>query len=434
MKKVCEGIIPFARFQETRATGFLSCCGKSAIDCEEPSFNCVAPVVFAAVIALVEKMATMKAVTFQEPYKVAVEEIPVPKVTDPRAVVVKVELAALCGSDLHIYRGAETGLDKGSVQGHEFVGKVHEVGSEVKNLKVGDDVMSPFTTSCGECFFCTHDMSARCVKGCLFGWCQNGGGLHGGQAEYVMVPLADNTLVKRPEDVKPEHALLMGDILSTAFYCAIRGDVGQSWSPDLLSTSDPRKDHGDEDLIVVVGCGPVGLLTVACASYLSQGKSKIIAVDCVPERLEAAKKMGATSTANFKTDDVPTVVRESSVSKLGARVVLEVVGQRSAMEMAYSCVQPGGTISSVGVHAYTPNAITPEQFYDKNLTFRSGRCPVHSLLAGGALPHLRNILKASKEAEGLFTHRIGFSDAVDAYKKFNAAEDGMIKCLIDPTL
>ncbi|GBG28561.1 Alcohol dehydrogenase [Hondaea fermentalgiana] len=378
----------------------------------------------------------MRAVTFQQPLQVAVEEVAIPEISDPRAVVVKTQLAALCGSDLHIYRGAEAGLDVGAIQGHEFVGHVHAVGDEVTSLKVGDAVMSPFTTSCGECFFCVQNMSARCTAGGLFGWRQDGGGLHGGQAEYVLVPMAETTLIKRPENVKPEHALLMGDILATAFYCAIRGDVGTPWTPDVLSESGagPCESHGESDVVVVVGCGPVGLLTVACAVYLSQGKSKVVAIDCVPERLEAAKRMGAAKSVNFKMEDAAAVVRELSSSKRGARVVLEVVGQRSAMQLAYACVQPGGTLSSVGVHAYEPNAITPDEFYDKNLTFRSGRCPVRSLLVGGAMPHLRAILEATPEADALFTHRIGFADAADAYKKFNAAEDGMIKCLIDPTL
>ena len=167
----------------------------------------------------------MRAVTFHGVSKVSVEELPAPQLVDPTDVVVAVRVAAICGSDLHPYSGRETGLDRGTVMGHEFLGEVVEVGAAVARWAVGDRVVAPFTTSCGVCWYCQRGLTARCELGQLFGWRQGGRGVHGGQADFVRVPLADSTLVRAPAGAADEAALLAGDVLSTGFYCAQLGCI-----------------------------------------------------------------------------------------------------------------------------------------------------------------------------------------------------------------
>ncbi|MCJ1274454.1 hypothetical protein MMC21_002250 [Puttea exsequens] len=153
---------------------------------------------------------TMRAVVFKKPYEVALEERPIPKIKDPTDIIVKVIYSALCGSELHVFRGHQPS-PTGVIMGHEFTGTVEETGSEVKNFKRGDQVVSPFTVSCGECFYCKHGFSSRCEKCQLFG----SAGLDGAQAEFVRIPLADTTAVKAPEDIADNALVLMADIFPT---------------------------------------------------------------------------------------------------------------------------------------------------------------------------------------------------------------------------
>ena len=157
----------------------------------------------------------MKAITFQEVESLSYETVPDPEIRAPGDVILRVRLAAICGSDLHVYHGRETGLDPGTVMGHEMLGEVVETGPDVRQFAVGDWVVCPFSTSCGECFYCREGLTARCSRGRLFGWVEKGEGLHGGQAELVRVPLADSTLVAIPDGAPVEEALLAGDVLST---------------------------------------------------------------------------------------------------------------------------------------------------------------------------------------------------------------------------
>jgi len=153
----------------------------------------------------------MKAICFQEARSVSLQECPVPGIEDTSDVIVKVHLSSLCGSDLHVYRGCET-TDKGTIMGHEFVGEVVTTGEDVRCFEIGDRVICPFTTSCGKCFFCENQLSCRCIHSQLFGFRSNGVGLHGVQAEYVRVPLADGTLIKSPKGVSIEKSVLLADV------------------------------------------------------------------------------------------------------------------------------------------------------------------------------------------------------------------------------
>ena len=185
----------------------------------------------------------MKAITFQDIEALAYEDVPDAELVDPGDALVRVTAAGICGSDLHPYFGRERGLDVGTVMGHELLGEIVEVGSDVMAFAVGDRVVAPFTTNCGACYYCRIGLTARCERGQLFGWVENGSGLHGAQAELVRVPLADATLVEVPEGLDDAVALLAGDILSTATFGAELAGV------------EPG------DLVAVVGCGPVGTKT-----------------------------------------------------------------------------------------------------------------------------------------------------------------------------
>ena len=196
----------------------------------------------------------MKALTFTGLQQISFETIPDPEIISPGDAIVRVKRCAICGSDLHVFYGREQGIDHHTAMGHEFTGEVVEVGRDVKSLRKGDHVMSPFTTSCGQCFYCVRGLTCRCVNSQLFGWVENGSGLQGGQSEYVRVPMADGTLVKIPEGVTVDEALMMGDILSTGFYCAKQARV------------KPKETH------VVIGCGPVGLMAARCSWFFGAAR------------------------------------------------------------------------------------------------------------------------------------------------------------------
>jgi threonine dehydrogenase-like Zn-dependent dehydrogenase len=249
--------------------------------------------------------------------------------------------------------------------GHEFTGEVHETGSAVRNFKKGDRVVSPFTISCGECFYCAQGCSSRCAKGKLFGCAV----LDGGQAEYVRVPLADATLVAAPAAIDEKKLVLMADIFPTGFFAARNAFRGV----------DEEVVRGS--VVVLFGCGPVGLC--ALVSALEYRPAALIAVDSVPDRLERARSLGAEAW-NFQTDAQGLRERVLQLTDgRGADVAIEVVGHSSALRMAFELLRPWGRISSVGVH----NGEIPwtgNEAYGKNLQIQMGRCPVRSIF-GDAL-------------------------------------------------
>jgi threonine dehydrogenase-like Zn-dependent dehydrogenase len=262
-------------------------------------------------------------------------------------------------SELHVYRGHQpSGTD--FIMGHEFTGHVSEVGSSIKNFKVGDRVVTPFTVSCGECFYCKHGFTSRCAKSQLFG----STGLDGGQAEYVRVPLADSSAMKAPEGVKDEVLVLMADIFPTGWFACDNAFKQLS------------KEEISESTVVLVGCGPVALCSLV--NIVDYKPKHILAVDSVPSRLELAKSLGAEPW-NFMEnwEGLDKRVKELTDGR-GADVVIEVVGLSAALKMGFELLRPWGIISSVGVH----NAEIPwtgNQAYGKNLRIQMGRCPVRSV-------------------------------------------------------
>lgn len=348
----------------------------------------------------------MRAVVFRSERTVGYESVPDPGIERPTDALVRVRLTAICGSDLHVYHGREHGLDAGTVMGHEFVGEILECGADVNDWKPGDPVLSPFTTSCGSCFYCREGLTARCRYGELFGWVQAGRGLQGAQAEYVRVPLAESTLVSIPEGVSDEEALLLGDVLSTGYHCARMAGI----RPD--------------GTYAVLGCGPVGLMAIVAAREL--GAETLYAVDAVPGRLAHAARLGARPL-NYRTEDPVALVREATEGR-GADAVLEVVGSPEATRLAIDLVRPGGTVSAVGVHTEKRFPFSPVEAYDKNLTYRIGRCPARAVLEQ-LIPLVR---RKKYDLASIISHQLPLSQGVLGYAMFDEKRDGCTKVALRP--
>ena len=350
----------------------------------------------------------MKALTFQGNLQISYEKIPDPSILSPTDAIVKVTLTAVCGSDLHVYHERETGIDCGTAMGHEFVGVIVDTGKAISSLRKDDRVMSPFTTNCGHCYYCRIGLSCRCESGQLYGWVEKGKGLQGGQAEYVRVPLADATLVKIPESISDEEALLLGDVRSTGYYCADMANI-----------------HPD-GTYVVVGCGPVGLMAIVGAKEL--GAQKIFAIDAIESRLNQAAAFGATSL-NYKTQNVEEIIKELTEGR-GADAVLEVVGSHAASRTAMNLLRPGGIISTVGVHTDRQFSFSPIEAYDKNLTYKIGRCPARYYMQQFVEKVDKNEERADVTA--IITHRMKLSEGAEAYRIFDRKEDNCIKAVLVP--
>ena len=382
----------------------------------------------------------MKALVFRGTCCIALESVPIPTIEEPTDAIVRISLCAVCGSDLHPYYGREVGLDHGTVCGHEFVGTIHQLGTDLQEnntFSIGQRVMSPFTSCCGSCFYCNRGLTARCDHSQLFGWKEQGKGLHGAQAQYIRVPMAASTLVPIPDDLDDETALLLGDILSTGFFCADNSEISE------YSHKNPEKQG---PVVAVVGCGPVGLIAVASARYL--GAKTVIALDSIPDRLLLAEShYGATpiNISKYKTTDDIVAAVCSMNDRRGVDCVLEAVGLPAAFELACEIVRPGGVVSVGGCHAH---AVAPLQMvYNKNLTIKSGRCSARHFIdvllpfvmksatkkgssgGGGGDGEVENE-KLFFDLKPLITHRLPLTP--EAYTVFDSKKDGVIKVVMDP--
>ena len=327
-----------------------------------------------------------------------------PELLHPSDAIVRITMAGICGSDLHVYHGREKGLDRGTVMGHEFTGIVEETGNDVKKFKKGARVLSPFTTSCGECFYCLIGLTCRCEKGNLFGWVRNGHGLHGAQAGYVHVPMADSTLLPLSTDLNEKKGLLLGDVFSTGYFCA--DNVGIK--PGAV--------------YVVIGCGPVGLMTILAAKHL--GAEKLFAVDVIPERLVKAEVFGAIPL-NPSLTDVKEEIFNNTYGR-GADAVMEVAGSDQTLKLAIDLIRPGGTISSVGVHTASNFSFSPGEAYDKNLIYKSGRCPARFY----SEKLLQEQVPQRYAIEDIITHQFSLKEGARAYKVFDKKLDNCIKAVL----
>lgn len=348
----------------------------------------------------------MKAITFSGIRKVKLSEVAEPRIENPGDALIKVERAAICGSDMHVYHGRETGIDVGTIMGHEFVGTVVETGSRVKNFEHGERVISPFTTNCGTCYYCKQGLTARCNKGQLYGWVENSMGLQGVHAEYVRVPLADTTLVHLPEDISWEEGNLLADIFSTGYFCAEMAEIAT------------------DGVYAVIGCGPVGQMAIKAAVML--GAKQLFAIDSIPFRLNMAKQNGEIPI-NFIEQDVSEVIMQATEGR-GVDSVMEAVGGFEPMEVAFKLLRPGGILSTVGVQAYERFPFTPSDIYDKNLILKAGRCSVRYYL-NKLIPF---VVEKKVNLTDVITRTFELSEGVEAYRVFDEEKESTMKVLLKP--
>ncbi|HBG76214.1 MAG TPA: glutathione-dependent formaldehyde dehydrogenase, partial [Clostridiales bacterium] len=324
----------------------------------------------------------MKAITYNGMQDVRVEKVEDPKIQKPDDVIIKVTSTAICGSDLHIFRGTVPKVARGTVLGHEAMGIVEETGKDIAELKKGDRVIVPFPVSCGHCWYCEHDLWSLCDNsnpngevGGLFGYGDLYGGYDGGQAEYMRVPYGNVGPKVVPEELADEQVLFLTDILPTSYWgTLVQGGV----KPD--------------DTVVVLGCGPVGLLCMKWAAF--GGASRIIAVDNIPYRLKHAAGYDRVETINFDDyDNTGEYIKQ--ITHGGADVVVDCVGMdgkrsaletaetllkiqggsKSAIEMSSQAVRKGGTVSIVGVYGARYNMFPFGDFFSRGITLKMGQCP-----------------------------------------------------------
>jgi len=346
----------------------------------------------------------MKALTLHGVEDVRIETVPDPSLIDPTDVIVKVTLAAICGSDLHLYHGAIPGLLPGTVIGHEYVGEVVEVGAQVRRFRPGDRVVGSFHVACGTCPACLRRDFNVCVNGGTFGYGLGFGNLDGTQAQYARIPYADTVLRHLPAGLSDEKALFCGDILTTA-YGAV---VNSSLQPG--------------ETVAVVGCGPVGIMAVQAA--LALGAGRVLAIDLVPERTALAERLGAIPIDSSKRNPVSMVNQLTGGE--GADVVIEAVGGTRTLALAFDLVRGGGRVSAVGITAEESFAYPLNIALVKDITFRIGvaNIPRHmdatlALVAGGRI-----------DPTVVVSHRLALEEAPLGYKLF--AERKASKVLLLP--
>ncbi|HAW81454.1 MAG TPA: hypothetical protein DEO59_15715 [Balneola sp.] len=348
----------------------------------------------------------MKAITFQGIKCVQLSEVPEPEIISKKDAIVKIERAAICGSDMHVYHGRETGIDPGTIMGHEFTGTVVDTGVEVSKFKVGDRVLSPFTVNCGECHFCEIGLTARCVKSQLYGWKESGVGLEGVHAEYLRVPMADATLVHLPDDFSWEQGNLLADIASTGYFGAELAELKS------------------KDTCVVIGCGPVGIMAIKAAKYF--GCKEIVAVDGIDFRLEFAEQNGAIPVNYLRQNIVEKILERTN--RIGADSVIEAVGSKSSMKTAFDILRPGGILASVGVQAFDQLPFSPSDMYDKNIILKAGRCSSR-FYAEKLIPLVQN---GEIQLTDVISHTFDLKDGVEAYRFFDEEKDKCLKVLLRP--
>ncbi len=338
----------------------------------------------------------MKAVVFEDVRTLAVGDVPDPRIEDPADAVVRVTTAAICGSDLHFYNG-KAPLSPGDTIGHEGVGVVEEVGPAVRRWKPGDRVVMSFDVVCGDCWFCLHGQSSLCEDFRNLGAGPFGGALGGTQAELVRVPYADTNLLAIPEGLDDEHALFVGDILTTGYYGAAVAGIRPG------------------DTVAVVGAGPVGFF-VAQAARL-HGPKAVLSLDMEADRLALAEQMGAIPI-NVRERNAQMAVAGHTEGR-GADVVIEAVGNVPAFESAVEVVRRGGTVCVVGMFVTEQLEIPLGVYWTRMLDLRfAGLCPIHAwwdramaAVADGLIDPLP-----------IISHRLPLADAVKGYELFDAHE------------
>lgn len=389
----------------------------------------------------------MKALCWHGKLDVRVDNVPDPKILNPRDAILKITTTAICGSDLHLYDGFIPTMEAGDILGHEFMGEVVELGSEVKNLKKGDRVVVPFTIACGNCFFCKRDLWSCCDNSNpnawmlekaygysgsgLFGFSHMMGGYAGGQAEYVRVPFADTGPLKIPDGLPDEKVVFLTDIFPTGYMAAENCNIQPG------------------DTVAVWGCGPVGQFAIRSAYML--GASRVFAIDSVPERLKLAEAGKATGINMDQVDSIFDALKELTGGR-GPDACIDAVGLEAhgmsfdalyddakaavylatdkahALRQAIQCCRKGGTVSIPGVYGGLVDKFPMGAAFGKGLTLKMGQTNCHKYLA----PLLERIQKGDIDPSFIITHQFNLSDAVEGYRIFKKKQDNCIKVILKP--
>ncbi|HET8552409.1 MAG TPA: zinc-dependent alcohol dehydrogenase [Gammaproteobacteria bacterium] len=401
----------------------------------------------------------MKAVVFHGIGDIRLDDIAEPTLRNPTDAIVKITASAICGTDLHMIRGTLPGMKEGRVLGHEAVGVVEAVGDDVRNLRQGDRVVIPSTIACGYCSYCRAGCYAQCDNAnpngklagtSFYGGPESTGGFDGMQAEYVRVPFAHVNLVRLPNAVTDEQAILISDIFPTGYFGADLAEIRYG------------------DTVAIFGCGPVGLFTIASAGLMGAGR--ILAVDCIPSRLEMARAQGA-EVIDFSREDPVETIRELT-GGIGADRVIDAVGidavhphdgpgdganterfqqevkqvapetnphdgnwepgdaPSQALRWCVESVAKAGTVAIIGVYSPKMEAFPIGEAMMKNLTLRMGNCNHRRYI-----PDLVNKVKSNViNPLNVLTQQKPLVSAIDAYKNFDKREAGWTKVeLVPPT-
>ena len=346
----------------------------------------------------------MKALVHDGNGNIALQDRPDPAIQSPTDAIVRVTLSTICTSDLHIIRGAVPRALPDTVLGHEFVGVVEQVGADIRSFKPGDRVAVNCETFCGECFFCKRGWVNNCEQG---GW-ELGCRIDGCQAELVRVPLAENAFTSIPDSVSDEDALFLGDILATGWWGARIAEIEEGSS------------------IAVIGAGPVGIATMMCARLAQPGR--IIAVECDGHRAELARKLGLADDVidgSLPLDVIEHAVRSMTKGR-GADAVVEAAGAASTFEMAWRIARPNAVVVVSAMYEQDQTLPLPSM-YGKNLVFKTGG------VDASGLDEVMALIEAGKLDTGcLISKRYPLNDILEAYRVFEAREDGCLKIAITP--
>jgi threonine dehydrogenase-like Zn-dependent dehydrogenase len=336
----------------------------------------------------------MRAVVFEGDGRVAVRDVAEPGVEDARDAILRVRIAAICGSDLHFLHG-KAPLEPGDVIGHEAAGVVEAVGDSVASFRPGDRVVTAFHVACGECWFCRRGQTQLCDRWRMLGAGLFGGDLGGTQAELVRVPIADVNLLRIPDDVDDDHAVFVGDVLTTAWYAA--------------SVSELR----DGETVAVVGSGPVGFLLVQAT--LAHGAATVLALDREGDRLALAQRAGAIPI-DIGARNPRTAVDEATEGR-GADVVIDAVGHPDAFATAVDVVRRGGRVTVVGMYTGERIEAPLGVWWARALDVRfAGICPVHAWW-DASMAELR---AGRLDPMPLVSHRLPIEDAAEGFALFDA--------------
>ncbi len=387
----------------------------------------------------------MKAVTWMGKRRVEVQRVPDPTILNPRDCIVKITSTAICGSDIHLYDGYVPTMEKGDILGHEFMGEIVEVGSEVRDRRVGDRVVVPFTISCGRCTHCVREQYSVCDNtnpnayiaeqlmgyspAGLFGYSHMTGGYAGGQAQYARVPFADVGPIKIESDLPDEKVLFLSDIFPTGYMAAENCDIVPG-----------------RTTVAVWGCGPVGQFAIRSALLL--GAAKVIALDREPERLAMAEAAGAITINSEDEENVLDRLKALTGGR-GPDAAIDAVGMEAhgsaydkvkqtlkletdrpfVLRQAMRAVRKGGVLSVPGVYAGFLDKLPFGAAFNKGVTFKMGQTHMQRYLR----PLLRLIEEGKIDPSFVITHKVPLTKAPNAYDMFVNKKRGCIKVVLDPT-